>query len=105
MCQSSPPHFFFDDGIYFFRVHVFCIFVFSLCCSSNRDCEGFGHYHSDILINVNLFFMGRYDVLWKGMLEEVGEDLLRFVFPDADRDLDLERGIQFLDKGATRTKN
>ena len=31
-------------------------------------------------------------------IEEVGEDLLRFVFPDADRDLDLERGIQFLDK-------
>jgi hypothetical protein len=42
--------------------------------------------------------MGRYDVLWKGMLEEVGEDLLRFVFPDVDRDLDLNRGIQFLDK-------
>src|ERR1700754_2043591 len=27
---------------------------------------------------------GRYDVLWKGMLEEVGEDLLRFVFPDTE---------------------
>lgn len=42
--------------------------------------------------------MGRYDVLWKGMFEEVGDDLLRFVFPDADRDLDLKRGIEFLDK-------
>jgi hypothetical protein len=42
--------------------------------------------------------MGRYDVLWKGMFEEVGEDLLRFIFPDADRDLDLKRGIEFLDK-------
>ena len=41
---------------------------------------------------------GRYDVLWKGMFEEVGEDLMRFVFPDADRHLDLKRGIQFLDK-------
>jgi predicted transposase YdaD len=38
------------------------------------------------------------DILWKGMLEEVFDDLLRFVFPRADRIFDLERGFEFLDK-------
>ena len=42
--------------------------------------------------------MGRYDVLWKGMLEEVADDLLRFIFPDEVHDLDLKRGVEFLDK-------
>ena len=37
-------------------------------------------------------------MLWKGMFEEVGEDLLRFIFPDVERDLDLGRGIEFMDK-------
>lgn len=41
---------------------------------------------------------GRYDKLWKGMLEVVCEDLLRFVFPDAEKVLDLDRGFEFLDK-------
>lgn len=38
------------------------------------------------------------DTLWKGILEEVFEDLLRFVFKDADKELALERGFEFLDK-------
>ena len=38
------------------------------------------------------------DILWKGMLEGVFDDLLRFVFPRADRIFDLERGFEFLDK-------
>ena len=38
------------------------------------------------------------------MLEEIFDDLLRFVFPDADRIFDLAKGFEFLDKGATRTK-
>ncbi|HWB94287.1 MAG TPA: hypothetical protein VG605_20675 [Puia sp.] len=38
------------------------------------------------------------DILWKGMLEEVCDDLLRFVFPRADRIFDLERGFEFMDK-------
>jgi hypothetical protein len=38
------------------------------------------------------------DILWKGILEEVFEDLLRFVFKDADKELDLKRGFEFLDK-------
>jgi transcription initiation factor TFIIIB Brf1 subunit/transcription initiation factor TFIIB len=41
---------------------------------------------------------GRYDVLWKGMLEEVCEDLLRFIFPDVEENLDLIQGFEFLDK-------
>ena len=45
------------------------------------------------------------DILWKGMLEGVFDDLLRFVFPKADRIFDLEHGFDFLDKGATRTKS
>jgi predicted transposase/invertase (TIGR01784 family) len=32
------------------------------------------------------------------MLEEVFDDLLRFVFPDADRLLDMSRGFEFLEK-------
>ena len=73
-----PAALFFDEGIYFFRVYVFCIFVFSLCCSSNRDCDGFGRYRCDILINVNLFFMGRYDVLWKQIRKQVKQILWEF---------------------------
>jgi predicted transposase YdaD len=42
--------------------------------------------------------MGRYDILWKGMMEEVFEDMMRFVFPEADRELDFNRGFEFLDK-------
>jgi hypothetical protein len=38
------------------------------------------------------------DILWKGMLEEVFDDLLRFVFPAADQELDLKRRFEFLDK-------
>ncbi|TDX02343.1 RpnC/YadD family protein [Dinghuibacter silviterrae] len=38
------------------------------------------------------------DILWKGMLERVFDDLLRFVFPHADRVFDLGRGFDFLDK-------
>ena len=38
------------------------------------------------------------DILWKGMLEGVFDDLLRFVFPRAERIFDLERGFEFLDK-------
>jgi len=48
---------------------------------------------------VKFYLMKRkYDILWKGMLEVVVEDLLRFIQPDIDKDLDLERGFEFLDK-------
>lgn len=36
--------------------------------------------------------------MWKVVLEEVFDDLLRFIFPDADQIYDLERGFEFLDK-------
>ena len=39
-----------------------------------------------------------YDILWKGLLDEVFDDFLRFVFPAVEEDLDLERGFLFLDK-------
>ena len=38
------------------------------------------------------------DILWKGILEEVFDDFLRFFFPDADDIFDMERGFEFLDK-------
>ena len=41
---------------------------------------------------------GKYDILWKGMLEEVFMDLLRFIDPHIDKELDLSRGVEFLDK-------
>ena len=41
---------------------------------------------------------GKNDILWKVMLEEVFDDLLRFVFPRADQVFDMKRGFSFLDK-------
>jgi len=38
------------------------------------------------------------DILWKGMLEVVFDDLLRFVFPKADEVFDMKRGFTFLNK-------
>lgn len=38
------------------------------------------------------------DILWKGMIEEVIEDLLLFVDPDIGKELDLDKGFVFLDK-------
>lgn len=38
------------------------------------------------------------DILWKGILEEVFDDLLRFIFPEADQHVDMKRGFDFLDK-------
>ncbi|HEY4208040.1 MAG TPA: hypothetical protein VGM31_14550 [Puia sp.] len=38
------------------------------------------------------------DILWKGVIEEVFDDLLRFVFPAADEVFDLRRRCVFLDK-------
>jgi hypothetical protein len=38
------------------------------------------------------------DILWKGLLEWVFDDLLRFVFPNADTLFDMEKGFGFLDK-------
>ena len=38
------------------------------------------------------------DILWKVILEEVFADLLRFIYPDADKVYDMERGFEFLDK-------
>lgn len=40
----------------------------------------------------------KYDMLWKGMLEEVMADLLLFVDPDIRKEVHLERGFEFLDK-------
>jgi len=42
--------------------------------------------------------MGQYDILWKGMVEEIFEDLMRFIFPEVDKELDIRRGVEFLDK-------
>lgn len=38
------------------------------------------------------------DILWKVVMEEVFDDLLRFVYADADQVYDLERGFEFLEK-------
>ena len=45
-----------------------------------------------------------YDILWKGAMEEVFSELLEFVFPNQIETFDLDRGFEFLDKGATRTE-
>jgi len=33
------------------------------------------------------------DILWKGMMEEIFDDLLRFIFPQAEDTIDMERGF------------
>jgi len=38
------------------------------------------------------------DILWKGILEDVFDDFLCFVNPDAGTIFDLDRGFEFLDK-------
>ena len=38
------------------------------------------------------------DVLWKVVMEEVFDDFLRFIYPDADKVYDIRRGFQFLEK-------
>ncbi len=38
------------------------------------------------------------DILWKVIMEEVFDDLLRFIFPDADQVYNMERGFGFLEK-------
>src|SRR5882672_4367393 len=38
------------------------------------------------------------DILWKGIIEEVFDDLLRFIWPEADRIFDMNRKFGFLDK-------
>jgi hypothetical protein len=40
----------------------------------------------------------KYDMLWKGMVEEIMADLLVFVDPEIGKELDLERGFEYLDK-------
>jgi predicted transposase/invertase (TIGR01784 family) len=42
--------------------------------------------------------MKRDDSLWKGILENVFDDFLLFIFKNAANILDLEKGFQFLDK-------
>jgi hypothetical protein len=42
--------------------------------------------------------MGQYDILWKGMVESVFDDMMRFIFPYIDQEVDLGRGVEFLDK-------
>jgi hypothetical protein len=41
---------------------------------------------------------GKYDILWKGMLERVFDDFLRFVFQKADRWFNMKKGFTYLDK-------
>jgi predicted transposase YdaD len=38
------------------------------------------------------------DILWKGILEDVFDDFLRFVNPEASAVFDLDKGFEFLDK-------
>jgi len=38
------------------------------------------------------------DILWKGVMEVIFDDLLRFIFPEAEQFIDIGRGFDFLDK-------
>lgn len=38
------------------------------------------------------------DILWKGIIEDLFSDFLRFFYPDADELFDMDKGVEFLDK-------
>lgn len=38
------------------------------------------------------------DILWKGVMEVIFDDLLRFIFPEAEKIVDMDHGFDFLDK-------
>jgi predicted transposase YdaD len=42
--------------------------------------------------------MTKDDTLWKSLLEDIFDDLLRYLYPDANEIFDMERGFDFLDK-------
>jgi hypothetical protein len=42
--------------------------------------------------------MKRDDALWKGLIEDLADDFLKFFFPNVEEILDLNRKITFLDK-------
>ncbi|MFI5137950.1 MAG: hypothetical protein ACHQIM_08975 [Sphingobacteriales bacterium] len=42
--------------------------------------------------------MKRNDLLWKGVLEDLFDDFLRFFYPEADKLFDLDKGFEYLDK-------
>ena len=42
--------------------------------------------------------MKRDDTLWKAILEDIFDDFLRFMYPNADDIFDISRGFDFLDK-------
>lgn len=42
--------------------------------------------------------MQRNDYLWKGIIEHIADDFLRFFFPDADTVFDMDKGFFYLDK-------
>ena len=42
--------------------------------------------------------MGRFDILWKGIFEDLFLNFLQFFYPNADELFDLSRGFEFMDK-------
>ena len=42
--------------------------------------------------------MNRNDLLWKGVLEDLFDDFLRFFYPDANELFDFSKGFEYLDK-------
>jgi len=46
--------------------------------------------------------MIRRDILWKGIIEDLAEDFLHFFFSEYIDQIDLSRGLEFLDKDLER---
>lgn len=44
------------------------------------------------------YYAARRDLLWKAIIEDLFDDFLRFFFPDTAARLDLDRGVEYLDK-------
>ncbi|TVQ42695.1 MAG: hypothetical protein EA362_12740 [Saprospirales bacterium] len=42
--------------------------------------------------------MRRNDTLWKGIIEDLFDDLLKYLYPDAENIFDFSKGFEFLDK-------
>lgn len=48
-------------------------------------------------------YHGRYDLLWKTIIENVFEDFLRFFFPEAAEIVDFDRGVTYLEQEFQQT--
>src|SRR5690606_6555653 len=65
----------------------------------------YGHAegHARLVAEKSAPYHGRYDLLWKSIIEEVFEDFLRFFFPEAAEIVDFDKGVTYLEQEFQQT--